>query len=58
MSVCVHVCVYVCINHKFVHMDNSSPVQARINKFGPEVQNTLRSILFWGLIDLNRQGQI
>ena len=30
--------------------NDSSPIQARITKFGPEVQNTLllRSLLFWG----------
>ena len=34
-------------------------VQARITKFGPEVQNNLvKILLFWGLIDLDLQGQI
>ena len=34
--------------------DNSSLVQARATKFGPEVLNTLlRSLLFWGLIELD-----
>ena len=38
----------------------SPPIQARITKFGPEVQNTLVEILIvlWGAIDLDLQGQI
>ena len=36
-----------------------TPVQARITKFGPEVQNTLVKILIvWGFIDFDLQGQI
>ena len=38
---------------------NSSPIQARITKFGPDVQNTLVKIpIVWVAIDLNLQGQI
>ena len=42
---CVSVCVYE-YNH-----DNSSPIQARITKFGPEVQNPLVKVPFWGECD-------
>ena len=48
------VCVYVC-NH------NLSPVQARITKCGPEVQNTLvkiTTLLFKRLNNLDFQGQM
>ena len=49
--------------HLFIHhfsvRDNSWPVQARINKFRPQVQkNRLRSLLFFRVADLDRQGQI
>ena len=38
---------------------NSSPIQARITKLGPEVQNTLVEIpIVLGAIDLGLQGQI
>ena len=38
---------------------NSSPIQVRITKFGPEVQNSLvKVLLFWVAIDLDLQGQI
>ena len=36
--VCVSVCVY---QSRACPHDNSSPIQARITKFGPEMQNTL-----------------
>ena len=40
--VCVSVCVYVCVyQSRACPHDNSSPIQARITKFGPEMQNTL-----------------
>ena len=38
--VCVSVCVYVYQSRACPH-DNSSPIQARITKFGPQMQNTL-----------------
>ena len=39
---CVCVCVCVCVYQSLACPDdNSSPVQARITKFGPEKQNTL-----------------
>ena len=38
------VCVCVCINHLLVRTITSSPVQARITKFGPDKQNTLVKI--------------
>ena len=39
---------------------NSLPIEARITKFGPAVQNTLVQIpiVFWGAIDLDLQCQI
>ena len=52
VSVCVHQSL-ACPH------DNSSPVQARITKFGPEKQNTLVKIpIVLGAIDLDLQGQI
>ena len=61
VSVCVHVCV--CVNYELevYRHDNQSPVQARITKFGPDVQNALVkiSIVFCReAIDLDPQGQI
>ena len=54
---CVCVSVSVCAYQSLAcPHDNSSPVQARITKFRSEVQNT--SLLFWGAIDLDLQGQI
>ena len=43
---CLHLCVCVslCVNHLLVLHDYSGPVQTRITKFGPEVQNTLVTI--------------
>ena len=41
--------------------DNLWPIQAKITKFGPEVQTTLvkiPTVLFCGMIDLDLQGQI
>ena len=40
--------------------DNSLPVQARITKFGAQMQNTLVKvpIVFYGVIDHDLQGQI
>ena len=54
MPVYVSVCQpRVCPHH------NSPPVQARITKFGPEVQNTLvKILLFWEVIDHDLQGRI
>ena len=37
---CLRLCVLVCINHELIH----TITQARITKFGPEVQNTLIKI--------------
>ena len=57
-SVCVSACLSVCESQSCPH-DNSSPVQARITKFGPEVLNTLVEIpMVLGVIDLDLQGQI
>ena len=53
MSICVCVCVYVCDSLTCPH---SSPVQARITKFGPEVQMILVDIhivLGWLPLNLN-----
>ena len=38
VGLCVRVCVY---QSRACPHDNSSPIQARITKFGPEMQNTL-----------------
>ena len=45
---CLHLCLYVslcvsvwCVNHFACPRNNSGPVQARIAKFGPEMQKTL-----------------
>ena len=49
--VCVCVCVCLCVRQSWAcPSDNSSTVQARITKFGPEKQNTLVKIpiVFWG----------
>ena len=44
---------WVCPHHYLL------PIQARITKFGPEVESSwLRSLLFWVTIDLDLQGQI
>ena len=41
-SVCPCVCMCVCVyQSRACPHDNSSPIQARITKFGPEMQNTL-----------------
>ena len=58
MCVCLFVCLCVCQSQVFPH-DNSSPIQAGITNFGPEVQNTLVRIpIFLGVIDLDHQGPI
>ena len=37
------------VRHQVCPRDNSSPVQARITKFGPKMQNTLVKVpIFWG----------
>ena len=41
-----------------VSVRNSTHVQARITKFAPCKRPWLRSLLFWGVIDLDLQGQI
>ena len=55
---CVHVCVCVWMNP----CNNLWLVQATMNEFGPEVQNTLVKIpivlAFFSLIDLDLEGQI
>ena len=52
------ICPCVCVSIACLH-DNSSPVQARINKFGSKAQNTLVKIhIVWGAIDLDLQDQI
>ena len=48
---CLRVCVCLCVRQSWAcPSDNSSTVQARITKFGPERQNTLVKIpiVFWG----------
>ena len=48
------------IRHQVCPRDNSSPVQAKITKVGPKMQNTLVKVpIFWGgAINLDLQGQI
>ena len=47
LSVCVHVCMRLSASLLSLSAPYSSPVQAGITQFGPEVQNTLlRSLLF------------
>ena len=48
-SVCLSVCLSVC-QSRVCPRDNSSPVQARITKFGAQMQNTLVKvpIVLWG----------
>ena len=47
------------VRHQVCPRDNSSPVQARITKFGPKMPTPwLRYLLFWGSINLDLQGQI
>ena len=49
VCMCVCVCLYVC-QSRVCPCDNSSPVQARITKFGAQMQNTLVKvpIVLWG----------
>ena len=49
LSVCLSVCLCVC-QSRVCPCDNSSPVQARITKFGAQMQNTLVKvpIVLWG----------
>ena len=44
------------VRHQVCPRDNSSPIQARITKRCKTLW--LRSLLFWGAIDLDLQGQI
>ena len=59
VGLCPCVCVY---QSQACPHDNSSPIQARITKFKPEIQNTfvLVPIVFGGDLDLDLdlQGQI
>ena len=54
-SIRTSVCWFVC-QSRYRRRNNSSPVQARITKFGVQVQNTLVKVR--GVIDLDLQGQI
>ena len=49
LRLCVCVCLSVC-QSRVCPRDNSSPVQARITKFGAQMQNTLVKVLIvlWG----------
>ena len=52
-------CLRQSIRHQVCLHDNSSPIQARLTKFGPKMQNTLvKVIIVLGTIDLELQGQI
>ena len=61
---CVCVCVSVCVCQSMCQSlacprDNSGPVQARITKFGPKMQNTLVKVpIVLGVTDLELYGQI
>ena len=53
---CLCQCVCVCVYRSLVH---SGSVSARITKFGLRTRTPwLRSLLFWGAIDLDLQCQI
>ena len=52
---CVCTCVHPSVRQPFACLwDDLCPIQVRITKFVPEVQNTL----FWVVIDFDFQGQI
>ena len=59
--VCLYVCVCVClyVNHKFVRTITCRPWELQSPKLGQRCKTPwLRSLLFWGFIDLDLQGQI
>ena len=55
-SVCVSVCVCVCINHLLVCVITLDPL--KLGSPNLDHRPRLRSLLFWGVIDLDLQGQI
>ena len=48
LRLCVCVCLSVCVSITCFPRDNSGPVQARIAKFGPKMQNTLVKLNCFG----------
>ena len=59
VCVCVCLCVCLCVNHEFVPGITLQPSKLE----SPHLEHRcktpwLRSILFWGVIDLDLQGQI
>ena len=57
--VCVCPCVRVCVYQSLACPHDNSAVQAKITKFGSEMQNTLIKMpIILGVIDLDLQGQI
>ena len=56
--VCVRVCDSVC-QSRACPRDNSGPVQARIAKFGPNMENILVKVpIVLGAIDFDLEGQV
>ena len=57
LSVCV--CVRPCVNHELVRAITHDPFQLGSPNLGHRCKRPwLRSLLFWGVIDLDLQGQI
>ena len=57
--VCVSVCVCVCINHLLVRTITHQPFKLESPNLKHKCKTPwLRSLLFWGVIDLELQGQI
>ena len=60
-SVCVCVCMCVCVsvNHEFVRAITHHPFKLRSPNLDHRCKRPwLRSLLFWGVIDLDLQGRI
>ena len=59
VCVSVRVSVCVCINHLLVHMITHQPFMLESPNFDERHKTPwLRCLLFWGVIDLDLQGQI
>ena len=59
VCVCVCVCVNLCVNHLLVHVITRDPFKLGLPNLDQRCKRPwLRSLLFWGVIDLDLQGQI
>ena len=59
LRLCVCVCVRPCVNHELVRAITHDPFQLGSPNLGHRCKRPwLRSLLFWGVIDLDLQGQI